>query len=206
MSSQIEIANLALSLLGEPAIASFSDNSRAAREANLWFHPTRRSFLQKHPWSRAKARAQLAQLATAPAFGFSNAFALPSDYLRLVSINGVLVWEQRNASDPAIYRIEGNTLLTDDSSAKIVYIYDLEDTTKFSPVMVEAFAAHLALNLALPVTKDAGRYDRMVRLAEDRLAEARSLDSQEDPPEDATAELFESAFGVYESYRPISSS
>jgi len=59
-STDVEIANMALSLMGEATITSLSDSIAAARAMNLHFLPVRDALLRSHPWNFAQRRIALA--------------------------------------------------------------------------------------------------------------------------------------------------
>lgn len=59
MSNDVQVANMALSLLGADQIGSLDENSHNARTAKLWFTQARDSLLRAHPWKFAEQIAEI---------------------------------------------------------------------------------------------------------------------------------------------------
>ena len=166
--SKVQICNFALQEIGEESIISLSDNTVQAQQCNLRYDSVRRAVLEDHPWNFALARASLALTADTDVFGdFSNIFTLPSDCLRVIMTDREA--EITLGTDPLFngyktvgfsttytgrdrYKIEGRNFYYDDDVAKVLYIKDLEDTTIFSPLFVEAFALLLSSRIAYKIT------------------------------------------------------
>lgn len=87
MLTPVQICNLALAELEEPAIASFSDGTEASQVAGILFHAVARAVLREHPWSCATERAELAATAVPPLFGYRYRYPLPRDCLFVRGIN-----------------------------------------------------------------------------------------------------------------------
>ena len=109
----------------------------------------------------------------APAWGFGILYALPTDFIRLA-------YPEQGTAD---YRIEGRTMITDETEFQIDYIFQQTDVTVMTPGLVAAIAALLAARLAKPLTGDSSLKTAMEQLYRDRLAEARFADSREAPTE-----------------------
>ena len=152
-TSRTQIANQALSRLGARQISDIDDpnDPNAIRIANIYsvaFDEIARS----HTWNCLTKRADLAASATAPAFGFEYAYPLPSDFIRLISLNGYTYSNQRED----FYSIEGRSILTNASEAKIVYISRIESTqvNTLDALFVSAFVVLLASKLASLIKQD----------------------------------------------------
>lgn len=171
--TEVEVCNLALTELGEDAITSLDDDSDRARVCKKFYGPSRNATLRAHPWNFALKRAQLAQLATAPAWGFSYAYQLPSDCLRVLRFD----------VDGAVWRIEARTLVTNESEAKVLYIAETIDPNLFDATFADTLAAHLAWRLAYTVTGKRNLGAQMWELYKQRLAAARTADGMEGVPE-----------------------
>lgn len=171
--SIVGICNLGLvNGLGQDPIASLTDNRKAAIHCNLAYDPTRRAMLRAHPWDFATARAQISASATAPAFGFANAFQLPADFIRMSAMGDDTNQEK--------WKIEKGFLLTDDSAPlDLVYIYDCQDPALFDPLFVEALAYGIAAELAIPITQDKALKAAMEAKREEKLASARTVSAQD---------------------------
>lgn len=148
MASQVEIANRALLKLGAEPIISLGDNNKAARTMALIWETVRKSELRKRLWGFSLERASLPALSDAPQWGFSRAFQLPSDYLRIVQVNDTFVSpslvDYRDGDDSA-YTIEQGRIFTDfGAPLKIRYVKDITDPGAFDPTFVDVMIAKLA--------------------------------------------------------------
>lgn len=151
MPAAVDIANLALSILGKPSIASLTDNSNAARIINIEYDMLRRG-MQEGPgtWRFTIKRASLAALTSQPVSGpFQQQFALPSDCLRPVQIGdtwaGLDMSDYRQGPTDQDYSIEGGILLCDyGSPVSLVYVADTTNATLFNPNFIIALASQLA--------------------------------------------------------------
>lgn len=169
--------NMALSLIGASSIASLDDNQ--IRVLVKLYIPTLKETLEAHTWNFAITRATLVQT-TAPAFGYTYKYTLPSDCLRVVELY----------DSDSEWKVELGGLLTDDDTAKIVYIAYISDTTKFSPTFNTALMYHLASKFAVPLAKDKGLQGINYKLYEDTIAQARSLDSREGTSDEIVSNEF----------------
>lgn len=129
---------MALSHLGESRLVDIdTDDSEEAEVMRLWYTTARRRALRAANWSCAQKRASLAASATPPAWGFSNSFPLPGDYIRLSTV--------QNAGEGTEFHVEDGSILTDlEAPLNIKYVYNLEDTSRFDDDLVAAFSLWLA--------------------------------------------------------------
>ena len=186
MASTTEIVNAALTLLGEARVLSIDDNTKPAREAKAIYEIARRSLMSSYDWSFAKARAQLPALADAPAFGYSYAYQIPTDCLRLVRVGdfymGADLTDYRGAPTEE-FTIEGRQILTDEGSPlNVVYISDVDSPSVFSAPFVACFAADLAQKLAEPLTQSESKRDMAMAAFKDALRSAIRANAIELPP------------------------
>jgi hypothetical protein len=160
MASEIEIVNLALAHLGDKAtVSSLSPPEGSAQaEHGARFYPQARDvLLEKHNWRFATKRVSMADasLVTDVPSSWTYAYALPSSFIRMIS---VLPPEGGDDSETQPYEIEMSTggagvVYTNQEDAVARYIYRVTDTTKFSPLFVDALSWLLASYLAGPVLK-----------------------------------------------------
>ncbi len=83
-----------------------------------------------------------------------------------------------------VFKIEhlagtGRVLLTDESTAKILYIARVSDTAQFDSLFVDTLTAKMASELSFPVTNSVTLQAQMQKLYQLKLSEARSIDGQE---------------------------
>ncbi len=183
MASTVAICNRALALVGEEPIVSLTDDTEPARRCNLLYADTRDAVLRAHPWNAATARADLAPLAEAPAFGFAAQYQLPFDCLRVLGM----------ADRRARFRVEGRRLLTDAGAAAVVYIRRLADPNALDALLADAVAARLAHDLAYALAGSTSLAARMWELYVRELAEARKADAQEGAAERLEADAWTDA-------------
>lgn len=183
--TDLDLANAALSLLGEPPLASFTDDRKAARVLEARIPSVRDALMRSHPWNWAVSRATLAELVAEPPFGFARGFALPIDYLRLLAFND-------HCDTFAIERLDGKrALLTDASAAELLYIARVENPALWDPLFFEALAAALAYDIFPSILgTDAETFERTRLLFIERVRLARSVDAQENPPGELFADDF----------------
>lgn len=193
MASAVDIANRALSKLGEVRITSLTDNTKPARAMNARFELLRDAELEAHPWRFSIVRTTLPALATAPAWGFARAFQRPTGDLRPVSIGDRAVnieavgvyYQESSGADPhaAPWEVIGDQIHTDLSAPlKYEYISRITDTTLFSALFVEALACRLAADAAEELTQSAGKRDRADAEYARTLREARRINALYRPP------------------------
>ena len=161
MASEVDICNLALARLGDNATVASIDppeGSAQAEHCARFYAVARDSLLEMHAWKFATRRVQLANL-TVPSWDWSFAYAEPTGTLKLL---GVLSATASNDDETQPYEAESDAtgaaiILTNQESASLRFVARVTDTTKFSPLFVDALAWLLASYLAGPVLKgDAG--------------------------------------------------
>lgn len=167
--SEVSICNGGLIELGEETITALTDELKAARLCNKRYEPLRDAVLREAKWNFALERAQLAKLTSTPSFGFSNEFQLPTDCLRVLKTDDKL----------DTYKIEGRKILSNASSMKIQYIKRVTDPAQFDSMFAEALSARIAVALAIPLTDSDSRLASMKALYDERIADARGTDAQE---------------------------
>lgn len=161
MASQTEICNRAVTKLGAARITSITENSKSARVMNALWDTVRQSTLRGAIWRFATTRTSLPAVSPAPAWGYNNAFQLPSDFLRLVQVNDTFavpaLTDYRDQDDSA-YVLEGSQILTIyNAPLKIRYIRDVTDTGQFDALYVEALASKLAYEACEEITQSASK-------------------------------------------------
>lgn len=168
-----DIANMALSRLGEPRISDIAGSGDVAISCRTHYETIRDALLRSHQWNFAVVGAELSTTDT-PAFGWDYAFSLPADFLLLCTLNGV-----QAALLEAAHTVEGGNLLTDNDTARITYVQRVTDTNLFDPLFVECLSLRLASAIALDVTQDKGKRDAMEALATEAFSKATFADAGE---------------------------
>lgn len=181
MASKVEVANLALSMIGEPAIISLSDNDQGAKLANLWFDTARDAVLEDHLWNFAMARTTLAKAGSAPAFGLDNKYKLPNDFIRLAHFD---------VESQPYYQVEGEYILTDSDNPELIYIRRVTNMNLWPAAARVALAARLAHEIAPNLKNNQEDSSTLWQRYQAKLSLARSYDGQQNPPEVLDADLF----------------
>lgn len=144
--SETQICNLSLADVGLKRIINFeTDSSPQAIACRTNYEPTRDALLRSHYWPFAAARQTLSQDTESPDFEYDNQFILPVDFMYLKSIfadNFTVEGKTRNR-----HAIEGERLLTSNSTAEIRYVAKITDVAKFDPLFVQVLVKQLALKL-----------------------------------------------------------
>lgn len=126
--------------------------------------------LRLHPWNFAVKRIQLTPDLTAPVYGYSSAFTLPAECLRICEVYGI-----------EDYKLEGRKILCDSSGISIKYIFRNEDVTQYDSLFIDALAAYLAFKMAYPRTKSNETKKIMFDTFKSILPLAKNIDAQEEP-------------------------
>lgn len=170
MATEIEIINSALSKIRGRTITSLDDNSTEARLAKVLYPPVRDAALRKHSWRFAIKRVELGLLSEVPAYGFSYAFQLPSDCLRVL---------ETDSYEDDDWTQEGTKILANRNSFFCKIIWRQTDAEQYDPVFVEYLAFELAAQMALPLTNGTTIAQGMEQKAGSLLREARTYSAQE---------------------------
>lgn len=190
MASQVDVANLVLSILGKPSIASFLDNSNAARVINIEYDLLRRALLRgRATWRFSIKRASLPALTAAPVSGpYMQQYALPTDCLRVLlagdTYPGLDLSDYRLGPDDAGYLVEGRNILCDyGAPLSIKYVSDVTDTTLMDPWFVVYLASEIAWTCCERLTGSDAKQQAAKQRKDDALIQAASSNALENTPE-----------------------
>ncbi len=142
--SNTTICNQALAGLGSLRINNFEDateNSPQARQCRLHFEPTRDALIRSHSWRFAAARESLSKDTVDPPFEYDSQFILPNDFMAGRSVFGdnFTTTEDLRLS----YALEGDRLLTNETSIDLRYTKKVTDASKFDPLFVKVLVLEL---------------------------------------------------------------
>jgi len=169
MASTVDICNGALNQLGATTILSLTEDSKNARLCNSRYTQVRDGLFRTHPWNCLQKRVELAADTTAPAWGFSYAYTLPADCLRLLRI---LDYDSN-------YKVEGRKILSNTETMKILYISRVTDPNEYDESLREILSSALGSDIAFAVTSNNTTATNMYNLFQDKLKDARFIDSTE---------------------------
>lgn len=161
MTSVVSICNLALSNLGKDNIDDLAELSAEARACNQFYAHTRDTLLQAYPWRFAGKTQSLALVANDRKGDWLYAYDRPNDCLKIRWVRPAFseddpVPKALNPHDEFKhpYDAEGGRIYCNLSPAFLRFTFRLTDPTRFSPLFVDALSWHLAVRLAMPLTRD----------------------------------------------------
>jgi len=169
----VAICNLGLSFFGDVTIMSLNDESQAAQYCKTNYDPSRRAVLAEREWTFAVKRILLNMTTeTAPLNASLRYYTIPDKCIRLINVFDV------NETD-VNYRREGNRIVTDHYNEEIAatYTYDETNNNLFSALFDQLLAAHIAKNIAVPLTGDIDTMVAMAQLYQDNLDRATASDA-----------------------------
>lgn len=177
MTTAVSICSNALLMLGKTPIADFNENSDRARYCSNLYPMVRDQLLRKHFWNCAIKRVLLSPLGTAPAFGYSNQFQLPADFVRIYEVGYA---PNRFIKD---FQIENRLILASVDALPLRYVWRNDNEDNWDSSLVHVATAMMAAVLAYPITQSTSLRDSMQDDAIRALREAKSIDGQENPSE-----------------------
>lgn len=181
-NSATEIANLALDIIKTENINDIEipADDKIAGTCSRWYDDVRQSCLEGFPWIFASKRDSIPLNATAPEFGFTDAYSLPTDYL---SLNFIMYqWLPLSQWN---YVIEQRDIFIDNGGAvdlDIGYTFDQTDVTKYSPSFKLFLAFALAEKVVYKLTGNAGLATRIAGLKKIEEVNARAKNGKSNPP------------------------
>ena len=169
MASVVDICNGAVNQLGASTILSLTEDSKNARLCNSRYTQVRDALFRTHPWNCLQTRLELAASSDSPAWGFTYAYTLPANCLRLLR---VLDYDSN-------YKVEGRKILSDASTMKILYIARITDPNEYDELLRETLSAALGADIAYAVTSNNTTSQNMIVSYQEKLRDARFVDSTE---------------------------
>jgi len=176
MASVVDMCNSALNLLGASTISALTDDSKNARLCNQRYENVRNRVFRSHAWNCLHKRVQLAQNTTTPVIGYANAYALPSDCLRVLKVHNGATDSIVSAID---YKLEGKNIVTDEGTIYLIYIAKVTDPNEYDSYLQESISHQLAADLCYAITNNATLANNYMTRADERLREARFIDATE---------------------------
>ena len=171
--TEVDIANIALTKMGEETIADLGDNNVRAKTMDTLYVPMRDRLLRENKWNFSIKRTTLSADSTDPNWGFAKRFAIPADMLAFVSTE---------SNSP--YRLEGNFIHSDvGNSLKVKYIARITDATQFDTYFVDALAALLAAQASLKISNSLSDKQFLLAEMDEAITNAKRFDGWEDDPQ-----------------------
>lgn len=186
-NSKSAICNLSLDYLLQNNESNVTDIDSPNTPSELicarWYDECRRQLLRSLPWNFAIKRVVLTANATTPAFGYSVAFNVPNDFLRIVTVEPADNLQIYGVDKQ--YQFEDNQILTNGDSTTTLnlrYIYDFTNVVKMDALFIDLLAIDLALKMAYKFTSSNTNVERLKSLRDDKFRQASAIDGQERTP------------------------
>jgi len=170
MTSVVSICNQAITWLGGNPIISLDDGTTEAILCKANYAHLRDAVLEEGKWTFATKRFKLLPNPTAPIYGYSHRFEIPSTvFVVLTATNYV---DNANDNNQFDYRREENFIVCNESVVYIKALVRITDVTKYTATFIQALAARIAADIAAPLTESTSKekkmqdkYDRAINLA-----------------------------------------
>lgn len=180
MVSETSICNMALSWVGGAPITALSDRSKTAEWCRNNYPFIRDAVMEAHMWSFATVRV-ISDNAEPDVDGWDTSFmhSIPTNWLgvfrcyRDISSKNPREWIQSTGWDT-----QGVYVRAVDETLYMEGVIRTTDTGKFSPLFVQALAARLAADMAIPLTENRELQADMWGLYTNKIDEAAARDGQ----------------------------
>jgi hypothetical protein len=179
MISEISICNQALTWLGQKPIVSFADQSTTAEWMRNNYEFLRDAVLEERSWTFATVKATTT-VADVSVFGGMYDHPKQLNWLWVSR-----VWKNVSARDPnnwvmdKTWRVEGEFIVSAHPTIYTMGVQRISDTGKFSLLFVQALAARLAADAAVPLTENRQLQVDLWGLYQDKLMAAAARDGQQ---------------------------
>jgi len=178
LTTKVSICSAALLQLGKAPINSFEETGDLATLCANLYPMERDSILREHNWNCCIKQVVLAPLSTVPVSRFSAQFALPGDFLRLISVNDIYLGQ---APQTEYFKVMGRNILASGTVLPIEYVFRNEVEATWDSKLIELMTARMLWKIAYPVTQSTSLRDELKAEYVALAKMARSIDSQEDP-------------------------
>lgn len=178
----MDIANLALTWLGEEPVTSLEDDLDRARIMSINYIPSRDATLEAHDWSFAMMRFIPPLNAVPPEYGASAAFDIPTNILRIIAVDNPKNTANTDFTLPINSReqldwvFENRQVICNQEVIHCRGIRRIEQEGLFSPLFVHAFAGKLAFLCAMSLTSSAAIQANMLEIYNQLILEAKTRD------------------------------
>lgn len=183
-TSDVHICNLALDKLGQDEIASINPpSSQVEIICARHYDQVRRKCLRKYIFNFSKKYVTLTKSATkVPAFGYTSAYPLPTDFVRLLTLGDFVVGEEVS---PSLFELSEGYIFTDAADGdtlNLSYVFDSKVIASYDSLFVDVFAMELAAAMATKFTLKPSMKTDLRRDLEDAQMAAAAVAGQEKPP------------------------
>jgi hypothetical protein len=180
---EIDICNLASGFLhGERVANIYSPTTDTEKIYGRYYDETRQETLREYVPNFAKKRASLLKLSGTPLIDYTDEYALPADFIRLLSVGGD---SEELQLSPGNYDLSETSLLANNGGATSIYIRyvaDILDVKKWDSGFRKLVALRLAENTCIQITDDLRKLSMIKQWIKDWQPTAFGVDAQEKPP------------------------
>jgi hypothetical protein len=177
--TDLGIANLALTDLGQPLLATADSTSKAGRLFLQTYEPTVLEVLRDHPWRCCRAQALMSSdPAAKPLFGYGLAFRLPPKFVKIVYVEG----GNRHEGNVEQFARHGDYLHCDVEGLRLTYV-ERKEAHEFDPGLVSTIAARLAWRWCRPFTDSANDVQAYQKIYTEVSASAKFNDALDGSPD-----------------------
>lgn len=194
--NKLGICNLALAMIGEESIQQFTKANARERLCEVFYPASKRFVLSRASWTTARTIVELQQLASVDDDLKTAQFVyqLPSDCLRPVDISPF--------NCRKYWKIVENKLHCNYSECFLLYISGSISEARFNSPLEQSIAAHLATQIAMPLTqsktvRDVAREDFAAILTDSIESDANVGSDDLDPDRDPENSKFVNPEGYY---------
>lgn len=171
--TRLDIINNALLKTALPLAASIDD---CDWNANFVFDTCAEQALRAHAWGFAQRLASLSRLPDSPPFGFSYAYAMPEDCLRVIDCRPAA--ELR--SPRARFVTQGRRVLTNASPCNARYIARDLNPENWPPDFANAVACRIACEIAALSAEKIQLVPQLLQIYQLAIAQAQASDAREE--------------------------
>lgn len=174
MATKLDLINGALLRCGAEPLTEPLLTANVVKRAyliNNQYDITLAETLADSGWNFAIKRASLTKLATVPLYEFACEYTLPTDCLRVLSVE----------PEGTRFKVEDGKILTDSVATTmfIKYIYKNITTTTYAPLFNKVFILKLAEDISFGLVQSQALQEKITKEAERYIRRARSYNSQE---------------------------
>lgn len=172
MDDKLSVINAALMKVGLPLAADLND---CDWNASVVFDAVAKQTLRSFPWGFATKFQVLAQGTPDPAFGFTHAYRMPTDCLRVVDV--------RCATDlrspRARFVVSGRLVYANITPCNCRYVATDLDPANWPTDFADAVAARIAAEIANLSAQTMSMTPGLIQLYQLSLAQAQAIDATE---------------------------
>jgi hypothetical protein len=173
MISEVSICNQALSWVGADMLSSLDEPGATAQWCKNNYDFIRDAVLEERMWTFATARDSSTS-GDKDEWGQKFKHRLPEEWLAVYR-----VFEDSEGKRPAKWVREGQYVLSDCATVYLWGLQRIVDTNKFTNLFVQAVAARMAAEMAIPFTENRQLQADLWGLYQQKLADAAARDGQQ---------------------------